>query len=1304
MAAAVLLGRALEVDVNTGNLLGSRRARAARRATPDRPATWASSSRSGRRSGSSCSRRRYTRGLPRLPLRLDLAIAASVAAQCALAPLLAAQFHRLTPAAVLLNIAAVPLSGARAAVRASPCSWRRRSASAASSGGLAWLAARALRLSGDLGPAAPWLDIRVPGAVRRWRSRSGSAGSRCCSGATGVRGLALARSRCTSSSRSGPWARVGRRAAAPERDRRRAGRRPAAALAERARDRGRRRRLARRALRPWRAADGAGAVAAGRAAAGRDRGLARAPRPRGRRAVPAAGVSRRRGSSRARRRSGTPRGSGSTRRCAGRASTRLCVARGARLDWDGARLARARARSRPLGRRCGSATRTRWCSTWPSATSTCSCPGTRPARPSARCAPPSSLVVKVPHHGSRTSSSEPLVAATSARLAIVSCGARNPFGHPHPEVAGALARRPGALVLGRTGTAACSWRPTAGASGCGPPGRARNGASADRRGTCAKIPRLRTGAGTADTPRPRPLMSQSEKSFTVSDRRHFTPEGRPRDEASERDEASKDRTEGQAAEPEAREAGVRSGVRARGRWAGRVLAFPARARGPGGPADRRPGAAGGDDARAGALRGALDHRDPGDAEGQDRGPPNGGGRRAPRGAALRAADGVRRADARGEAVITPLALGLLLARSAPGEPRCAVTLRPRRRATRAVLRGALVRVRRGGHAPASRTPWRRRCATSVARAWSATCESLGSVGLAFVARGAAKLAGRTARRGRAGVHDRRGARAGAARHPRGPRQGAAQEGAARSAAERRRDARRPLGLPRDRPRLAEHRATSRHSARSRPPSRRRGRSPSRCCCAAVACCSTTSRSGWARRTTARRRSRCCCCCCCCRSRRSRAGAGCRSGGWRCSSPTSTCASARSSCVIAACALVVGPGVVALDERLRTARNPLYHAALAATESVPDARRDRAARGGARSGIRRTATSSTWSAPLASAWDATRTRPSSIARRSRPTPRTRWRATTSPTSSSCAAATTRRGRATGPGRPRRVPAVAATSYYNLSLAHLQKFEYQDYNAAKSSADRLAPGLVSEYDRWRYDTGDYAVVDLGLARADVWDKFKGADVGRRRAEPAARHGSTADVALARLAAEPLRWCALAIFALAGLLVARWRGRKAFTLHCRRCGTAFCRLCHLGQVSGGLCSQCYHLFVVRDGVSAPVRNRKLAEVQRGRQPARARDADPVARLAGRGTDLRAAGRCAARSSRSRGTASSGSSWRAGWCRSPRSRPRSRRRGLPLASGLALAALWVAANRLRPVPALDLPRAPAEVRAFAARRRRAS
>jgi hypothetical protein len=51
----------------------------------------------------------------------------------------------------------------------------------------------------------------------------------------------------------------------------------------------------------------------------------------------------------------------------------------------------------------------------------------------------------------------------------------------------------------------------------------------------------------------------------------------------------------------------------------------------------------------------------------------------------------------------------------------------------------------------------------------------------------------------------------------------------------------------------------------------------------------------------------------------------------------------------------------------------------------------------------------------------------------------------------------------------------------------------------------------------------------------------------------------------------------------------------MRCLKCGTPFCRRCHLGQVAGGLCSQCHHLFIVRDGVSGPARNRKLLEVQK-------------------------------------------------------------------------------------------------------------
>ncbi len=173
-------------------------------------------------------------------------------------------------------------------------------------------------------------------------------------------------------------------------------------------------------------------------------------------------------------------------------------------------------------------------------------------------------------------------------------------------------------------------------------------------------------------------------------------------------------------------------------------------------------------------------------------------------------------------------------------------------------------------------------------------------------------------------------------------------------------------------------------------------------------------------------------------------------------------------------------------------------------------------------------------------------------------------------------------------------IAATSYYNLSLAYLQKFDYQAFNEAKSNADRLAPELVEGYERWKYDTGDYAVVDLSLTPRQVWDKFAGRAQGVavrnvvRGAEATGRPQGGMATLLNRFTA------ACGVFLLVALVSARRRGRKAFTLRCAKCGTAFCRNCHLGTSASGLCSQCYHLFVVRDGVSGPARNRKLAEVQ--------------------------------------------------------------------------------------------------------------
>lgn len=78
-------------------------------------------------------------------------------------------------------------------------------------------------------------------------------------------------------------------------------------------------------------------------------------------------------------------------------------------------------------------------------------------------------ILVVPHHGSRTSSTERFVDAVAPELAIVSAGYRNRFGHPHPAVASTYRRRgtrllrtdqAGAVLveLGAGGTKIREWR------------------------------------------------------------------------------------------------------------------------------------------------------------------------------------------------------------------------------------------------------------------------------------------------------------------------------------------------------------------------------------------------------------------------------------------------------------------------------------------------------------------------------------------------------------------------------------------------------------------------------------------------------------------------------------------------------------------------------------------------------------------------------------------------------------------------------------------------------------------------------
>jgi Tfp pilus assembly protein PilF len=178
-----------------------------------------------------------------------------------------------------------------------------------------------------------------------------------------------------------------------------------------------------------------------------------------------------------------------------------------------------------------------------------------------------------------------------------------------------------------------------------------------------------------------------------------------------------------------------------------------------------------------------------------------------------------------------------------------------------------------------------------------------------------------------------------------------------------------------------------------------------------------------------------------------------------------------------------------------------------------------------------------------------------------------------------------------------PKFRATATYNRALTELQEFAFDESKETRAQADAIAGGLPARYERlWNFEqegSAVPAVVDLGPSPDEVWAKFAGEASGSGRPNLAGSDASPlGSDALVSGVVSRFLWFIL-VFGAVVLVLSRWRGQRLFTLRCLKCGTPFCKLCHLGTAQSELCTQCHHLFVVRDGVSAPARNRKMAEV---------------------------------------------------------------------------------------------------------------
>jgi competence protein ComEC len=437
MAMVVAAGRCLDLDADAGNLLGL----AALILMVDRPS--ATGDVSFQLSfvatlGIVLLTPPLARALPRLPWRLELALATSVAAQAALAPFLVCHFHRLPLAALVLNLVAAPLAAATLLAGAAAAVAPTTLDLAARLGDAAWVAAHALLRSAQWASWAPAADLRLPAPGLAALAAHAAGVVALAQGRVPGAALALAGAALLSVA-GGPVADgrlhvttldVGQGDALVVRTP--AGRahvvdvggiRPPFDAGER---------IVAPALWSWGVRrletvvvthahpDHAGGLAAVlRAFPARDAWEGKAPaRDAGyeaqRRALVASGARRR------------------------------AVSRGVAAEWDGVRV-------EVLGPRGGSPPwRTRNDDSVVLRLSlgevALLLTGDVEQAGEGGMGAVRADAVKVAHHGSRSSSAPAFVASTGARAVVISAGARNPFGHPHPEVLERW-RRSGALVL-----------------------------------------------------------------------------------------------------------------------------------------------------------------------------------------------------------------------------------------------------------------------------------------------------------------------------------------------------------------------------------------------------------------------------------------------------------------------------------------------------------------------------------------------------------------------------------------------------------------------------------------------------------------------------------------------------------------------------------------------------------------------------------------------------------------------------------------------------------------------------------------
>jgi Tfp pilus assembly protein PilF len=178
-------------------------------------------------------------------------------------------------------------------------------------------------------------------------------------------------------------------------------------------------------------------------------------------------------------------------------------------------------------------------------------------------------------------------------------------------------------------------------------------------------------------------------------------------------------------------------------------------------------------------------------------------------------------------------------------------------------------------------------------------------------------------------------------------------------------------------------------------------------------------------------------------------------------------------------------------------------------------------------------------------------------------------------------------------------IRGTALYNLSIVNLQLFDFDAAAQLRQQADELARRETTRYEAlWSYETPEgsavSAPVSLGPQRSELEAKLAGAAEGSVARANLTGSGARVSAAPGAAAFASRLVAFVAVFVLGWLGLRLWRGGLLLTRRCLKCGEPFSRRTRAGADAAALCNPCYHLYVVKDGISAPARRAKLAEVE--------------------------------------------------------------------------------------------------------------